>query len=142
VVRQASNDCAANRFGRWLPDCNHSADDFIGEQRKNALLTKGSFVAYLSGIEQALAPQRGFLVGDNVTLADVCFVSELCLFHSERARISALKTACFSLLLDNEFAKSFPRSAAHFRRLLGHPAFVPNVAGYLEKIERNDDRVN
>jgi hypothetical protein len=36
VVRQASNDCAANKFGRWLPDCNHSADDFIGEQRKNA----------------------------------------------------------------------------------------------------------
>ena len=32
VVRQASNDCAANKFGRWLPDCNHSADDFIGEQ--------------------------------------------------------------------------------------------------------------
>ena len=103
---------------------------------------KGSFAAYLSGIEQALAPQRGFLVGDNVTLADVCFVSELCLFHNERARSSALKTAGFSLLLDNEFAKSFPRSAAHFRRLLGHPAFVPDVAGYLEKIERNDGRVN
>jgi predicted ATPase len=39
VVRQASNDCAANKFGRWLPDCNHSADDFIGEQRKNATPT-------------------------------------------------------------------------------------------------------
>jgi hypothetical protein len=37
VVRQASNDCAANKFGRWLPDCNHSADDFIGEQPKNAM---------------------------------------------------------------------------------------------------------
>jgi hypothetical protein len=35
VVRQASNDCAANKFGRWLPDCNHSADDFIGEQQSN-----------------------------------------------------------------------------------------------------------
>ena len=31
---RASNDCAVNKFGRWLPDCNHSADDFIGEQRK------------------------------------------------------------------------------------------------------------
>ena len=38
VVRQASNDCAANKFGRWLPDCSHSADDFIGEQRKNAMV--------------------------------------------------------------------------------------------------------
>jgi hypothetical protein len=25
-----------NKSPRWLPDCNHSADDFIGEQRKNA----------------------------------------------------------------------------------------------------------
>src|SRR5271169_5605193 len=40
VVRQASNDCAANKFGGWLPDCNHSADDFIGEQRKNAIALK------------------------------------------------------------------------------------------------------
>jgi transposase len=38
VVRQASNDCAANKFGRWLPDCSHSADDFIREQRKNAMV--------------------------------------------------------------------------------------------------------
>ena len=77
------------------------------------------------------------MVGDNVTLADICFVAELCLFHNERARISALETAGFSPLLDDEFAKSFPRSATHFQRLLGHPAFVPDVAGYLEKIEKS-----
>jgi elongation factor 1-gamma len=46
---------------------------------------KDSFVTYLAGIEQALAPQRSFLVGDNITLADICFIAELCLFHNERA---------------------------------------------------------
>jgi glutathione S-transferase len=103
---------------------------------------KGSFAAYLSGIEQALAPQRGFLVGDNVTLADVCFVSELCLFHNERARSSALKTAGFSLVLDNEFAKSFPRSAAHFRRLLGHPRLSRTSPVTWKRSKGNDGRVN
>ena len=54
---------------------------------------QGAFVTYLSGIEQALAPRRSFLVGDDLTLADICFVAELCLFHNERARKSVLETA-------------------------------------------------
>ena len=98
---------------------------------------QGALTTYLSGIEQALAPPRSFLVGDNLTLADICFAAELCLFHNERARKSVLETAGFSLLLSDEFAKTYPRSASHFRRLLTHPAFIPDVAGYLEKIERS-----
>jgi glutathione S-transferase len=94
----------------------------------------GSFAAYFSGIEQALTPQCTFLVGNDVTLADVCFVAEFCLFHNERARSSVLESAGLSPLLDDEFPKTYPRSAAHFQRLLAHPAFVPDVAGYLEKI--------
>jgi glutathione S-transferase len=101
---------------------------------------KESFVTYLSGIEQALAPQRSFLVGDNVTLADICFVAELCLFHNERARRSTLEAAGFPLLLADDFAATYQRSASHFRGLLAHPAFAPDVSGYLEKIERSSAR--
>jgi glutathione S-transferase len=100
-----------------------------------------AFVTYLAGIEQALAPRRSFLVGDDVTLADICFVAELCLFHNERARKSALEAAGLPLLLGDECAKTYPRSASHFQRLLAHPAFVPDVAGYLEKIERSSARI-
>ncbi len=102
---------------------------------------KETFVTYLSGIEQALAPQRFFLVGDNVTLADICFVAELCLFHNERARRSILEAAGLSLLLGDEFADTYPRSASHFKRLLAHPAFAPDVGDYLEKIERSSARI-
>ena len=101
---------------------------------------KDSFVTYLAGIEQALALQRSFLVGDNITLADICFIAELCLFHNERARQPMLDAAGFPLLLGDEFAAMYPRSANHFRRLLSHPAFVPDVSGYLEKIERSRAR--
>ena len=96
---------------------------------------KVSFAGYLSGIEQALKPQHGFLVGNHLTLADICFVTELCLFHNERARSSVLATAGLAPLLDREFAEIYPRSASHFHRLLVHPAVQPDVAGYLEKIE-------
>src|SRR5580692_8841980 len=35
---------------------------------------RDGFKAYLGGINQALAPSREFIVGDNITLADICFV--------------------------------------------------------------------
>ena len=101
---------------------------------------RDSFDTYLSGIEQALKPERRFLVGENLTLADICFVAELCLFHNERARRAALQAARLPLLLDDDFAQTYPRAAAYFHRLLAHPAFRPDVAGYLEKIEQSSAR--
>ena len=101
-----------------------------------------SFETYLSGIEQALTPERQFLIGDDLTLADICFAAELCLFHNERARRSALEAAGLPLLLGDAFAPTYPRSSDHLQRLLAHPAFVPDVAGYLEKIERSSARSN
>jgi hypothetical protein len=60
---------------------------------------KGSFAAYFSGTEQALSPRGTFLVGNDVTLADVCFVAEFCLFHNEQARSSVLKRPVSRLYL-------------------------------------------
>ena len=108
-----------------------------GVTRELYARVKDSFVTYLSGIEHALAPDRSVLVGDNIMLADICFVAELCLFHNERARRSALAANGFSLLLTDDFAARYPRTAKHFRKLLVHPAFAPDVSGYLEKIEKS-----
>jgi len=51
---------------------------------------RDAFDTYARGIEQALAPDREFLVGDDVTLADICFVAEWVLFLNERAGSVAL----------------------------------------------------
>src|SRR6266851_7376097 len=51
---------------------------------------RDAFAAYMSGIDQALAPARRYLVGDDVTLADICFVAEFTLFSNERARARSL----------------------------------------------------
>ena len=94
-----------------------------------------SFQSYLSGIEQALMPQRKVLVGNDLTLADICYVAELCLFHNEHAHRTTLDGVGLSPVLRDDFARAYPRSAKHFHGLLVHPAFVPDVSGYLEKIE-------
>jgi elongation factor 1-gamma len=92
--------------------------------------TKDAFATYLSGIEQALRPDREFLVGGDVTLADICFACELSLFSNETARADALKARGLERILA---ATQFPKAMAHFARLAEHPAFAPDMKPYLAK---------
>ena len=90
--------------------------------------------AYLGGVEQALSPDRAFITGDSLTLADVCFAAELALFSAERAHRKVLAEASLPALYGDELRDSFPRALAHFARLCAHPAFAPDLAPYLAKL--------
>ena len=96
-----------------------------------------ALATYLGGISRALQPERHFLVGDGLTLADICFVAELALFSNERAPRDALESKGLSSLLDDASRNvAFTTAFAHFDRLQTHPAFAPDVEPYLAKIER------
>jgi glutathione S-transferase len=96
---------------------------------------------YLGGISRALLPERGFLVGGAVTLADICFVSEIALFSNERARRDVLGPRGLSEVLDAVRKDAgYAPAFAHFDRLGRHPAFAPDVQPYLEKIDRTASR--
>lgn len=97
--------------------------------------TRDAFNAYAAGIDQALSPDREFLVGDNISIADICFVAELSLFFNEKARAGELKKKGLEPLLHAGIDAEFPRAFAHFSRLSTHLAFAPDVEPYLEKIE-------
>ncbi len=90
--------------------------------------------AYLGGIEQALSPARAFIVGDSLTLADICFAAELALFSAERVHRKVLAEATLEPLWADELHSSFPRAFDHFARLCAHPAFAPDLAPYLAKL--------
>jgi glutathione S-transferase len=90
--------------------------------------------AYLAGIEQALAPDRPWLVGDALSLADICFAAELALFSAERAHAKVLAEAGLEPLWSDALRASFPRALAHFDRLCAHPAFAPDLGPYLPKL--------
>lgn len=92
-----------------------------------------AFAIYLAGIDQALKPARAFLVGDTLSLADICFVAEICLFSNERLRHASLIERGLAPILFNDWPSQFPRAAAHFNRLILHPAFAPDVGPYLSK---------
>jgi elongation factor 1-gamma len=98
---------------------------------------RDALISYLAGIDRALLPEREFLVGDGVTLADICFVAELGLFSNERTRAQALEERGLVPILDAALTDAaYERAVRHFTRLRKHPAFAPDVEPYLEKIER------
>jgi glutathione S-transferase len=89
---------------------------------------------YLSGLERALGDGR-YLAGDVLTLADICFACEIALFSTERSHASALTSQGLTPILSDETKSRFPAAFAHFRRLTTHPAFAPDVAPYLAKLQ-------
>jgi elongation factor 1-gamma len=97
--------------------------------------TRDAFAVYIAGINSALSAGRGFIVGDRLSLADVCFVAELALFHNEKPRARELNSRGLEPILSRSADEQFPNALAHFARLSQHPAFAPDVIPYLEKIE-------
>jgi elongation factor 1-gamma len=92
--------------------------------------TQSGHAVYLGGIEQALARSDGHLVGDHLTLADVCFVCELALFSREPAMA---KKAGVDSIVGDDPASQYPRAYAHFDALVAHEAFAPDLGPYLRK---------
>jgi glutathione S-transferase len=95
---------------------------------------RNAFQVYMAGIDRALAPARDTIVGDDITLADICFVAELCLFSNERNRREILRQHGLAPILDAEARAACPRAWAHFDRLCAHPAFAPDVGDYMKKL--------
>lgn len=99
---------------------------------------RDGFAVYLGGINQALSPDREFLVGENISLADICFVAELALFFNEKARSAELEKKGLEPILRVGADAEFPRAFAHFSRLRKHPAFAPDMDPYLKKFESSN----
>jgi len=95
---------------------------------------RDGFAAYAAGIDQALSSGRDFLVGSDVTLADICFVAELSLFFNEKASLGALEQQGLAPILHARVDAEFPRAMGHLARLRKHPAFAPDVDPYLAKL--------
>ena len=95
--------------------------------------SKEAYQIYLSGIERALA-KNPFLVGEVLTLADICFVCELVLCLQERGRRRRLVEQGFDCVLDENLEAEFPKAFSHLYRLVKEPAFAPDCEPYLAKL--------
>ncbi|MBI5618748.1 MAG: glutathione S-transferase family protein [Gammaproteobacteria bacterium] len=90
---------------------------------------------YLTGIERALAPSRATLVGNALSIADICFACELTMLWLERARSERLAAQALEPVLPRDFGDRYPHAGRHFVRLRAHPAFAADFEPYLTRIE-------
>ncbi|MBR0693969.1 glutathione binding-like protein [Bradyrhizobium lablabi] len=95
---------------------------------------KEAFAIYASGLEQALSPRKETLVGNGITLADICFAAELALFMNEHARAEQLRERGLDQILHPRVQNDYPLMFAHFARLLEHEHFRPELKPYVEKL--------
>lgn len=102
-------------------------DEAVHTQARDALET------YLAGMEQALTPDGAFLVGEDLTIADVCFAAELALFSGERRWEPLLSDRGLPLLFGTAI-DAFPLARAHYVSLCQHEAFEPELGPYLAKL--------
>jgi len=102
---------------------------------------RDGFAVYAAGVNQALSPDREFLVGNTLTIADICFVAELSLFFNEKKSAGELKKKDLKPILHARVGAEFPRAFAHLSRLRKHPAFAPDVEPYLAKFETAAEQV-
>ena len=95
---------------------------------------KEAFAIYASGIEQALSSGRDTLVGNGISLADICFAAELALLMNEHARAEQLRERKLDRILHPGVQNDYPRTFAHLARLVEHEHFRPDLKPYVEKL--------
>ncbi|WP_375776823.1 glutathione S-transferase [Bradyrhizobium sp. ma5] len=95
---------------------------------------KDAFAIYASGIEQALSPRREALVGNGISIADICLAAELALFMNEHARTEQLQKQGLDKILHPGVQDAYPLMFAHFARLVEHAHFRPELKPYVEKL--------
>ena len=84
---------------------------------------------YLNGIERALG-NSAFIVGDQLTIADISYVCDFAQFLREGHYEEQLQAAGLQLI-SKEGPQTYPRSFEHMLRLSEQPAFAEHMGTYL-----------
>ncbi len=107
---------------------NNSVNKSIRKEAKEA------YVNYMTGIEIALKESKNnFIIGNKITLADICFFCEYSLFYRE---IIPIKNKLNNSIINELGLNTFTFSNKHFQKLRNNPNFNIDAKPYLESIEK------
>jgi glutathione S-transferase len=95
--------------------------------------TGKSVDTYIGGIEKAIE-NRSFLVGDALSLADVCFAAEMVEFALSHYNRAVLEGVGLAPLFDESLKDRFPGAMAHLDRCLVHETFAPDLGAHYAQI--------
>jgi glutathione S-transferase len=93
---------------------------------------KSAYLFYLDGIERSLSANE-FIVGKELTIADISFVCDLAQFLRERDNKKIIEEQGFKLIT-KDFEKDYSKSFNHLKKLSKRDEFKKIMLNYLEKI--------
>ena len=93
---------------------------------------KAAYEFYLDGIEQALTTSE-YIAGNELTMADICFVCDLGQFMRERYMGNGLAEKGLSVICES-FQADYPTAHNHLVTLAGRDEFAKHLGNYLEGV--------
>ena len=90
-----------------------------------------AYLFYLDGIEKSLSTNE-FIVGNELSIADVSFVCDLAQFLRERDNKELINKQGFEVISLN-FETDFPKSNNHLKNLYARKEFKEIMGDYLKK---------
>ena len=77
------------------------------------------------------------LVGDGITLADICCVAEWIQFSQTRRGERAITRHGLEPLAGKALEEAYPRAAAHARRCAALREFAPDLGAHLRRLDES-----
>ena len=97
---------------------------------------------FLTGMDYALSINANGLVNNRLSIADICFVCEMCQLSRERAHIKKLNQLDFNLIFNRKtLNKKYKQAMQHFDNLCNHSAFSPDIEPLMKKLSKIENAV-
>ena len=97
--------------------------------------TATALTVFLGGIDRALHPDRAALVGERLSIADICVVCEIVQISRERAHLGKLSALGLAPVYDEPaMTEAHPLAMAYFQRLRRYEAFAPDIEPLMDKL--------
>jgi elongation factor 1-gamma len=98
---------------------------------------------YLTGMNRALSGGSDGLVNNKLSIADICFVCEICQISRERAHIEKLKKLNLELIYNRKILnRSFEHAMRHFDNLCDRQEFSLEIAPLMDRLSRIADQAH
>ena len=97
---------------------------------------KNAFESWMGAIERTIQAGEGYIVGNQLTLADICFVAEYSLFSRERAWTRTIE-ALGSDIIDWTI---YPAATDHYEMLCENPNFVDDLRPFRQKLAQDIEK--
>ena len=88
-----------------------------------------------------MQPDRSVLVGDYLSIADICVVCEICQIARERAYAKKLRELKFDPIYNEAILETvYPKVMAYFTMLSQHESFAPDIQPLMRRLLEASNR--